>query len=131
MRRASRPIRWCSLVQPFALRVSRWPHRALRAAQGTDNNAVKYTDWALGRFIEKAKKSDYWKDTLFLVVADHDIRVRGETLVPIERFHIPGLILGADIKPRVVKTVASQIDLPTTMLSLMGIGAQHRCRAAT
>ena len=41
----------------------------------------------------KAKKSDYWKDTLFLVVADHDIRVRGETLVPIERFHIPGLIL--------------------------------------
>ncbi|HNN08680.1 MAG: LTA synthase family protein [Rhodocyclaceae bacterium] len=93
--------------------------------KGTDNNAVKYTDWALGRFIEKAKKSDYWKDTLFLVVADHDIRVRGETLVPIERFHIPGLILGADIKPRVVKTVASQVDLPTTMLSLMGIGAQH------
>jgi len=93
--------------------------------KGTDNNAVKYTDWALGRFIEKAKQSPYWKDTVFLVVADHDIRVRGESLVPIERFHIPGLILGADLKPRTVKTVSSQIDLPTTMLSLMGISARH------
>ncbi len=93
--------------------------------KGTDNNAVKYTDWALGRFMEKAKKSEYWKDTIFVVVADHDIRVRGDSLVPIERFHIPGLILGADIKPRIVKTVASQVDLPTTLLSLMGISATH------
>ncbi len=93
--------------------------------KGTENNAVKYADWALGRFIEKAKKSDYWKDTIFLVVADHDIRVRGDSLVPIERFHIPGLILGADIQPRVVQTVSSQIDLPTTLLSLMGISAAH------
>jgi phosphoglycerol transferase MdoB-like AlkP superfamily enzyme len=86
---------------------------------------VKYTDYALGRFIEKAKKSPYWRDTVFVVVADHDIRVRGDSLVPIERFHIPGLILGADIKPRVVKTVASQIDLPPTLLSLLGISAVH------
>lgn len=93
--------------------------------KGTENNAVKYADWALGRFMEKAKKSEYWKDTVFLVVADHDIRVRGDSLVPIERFHIPGMILGADIKPRVVRTVASQIDLPTTLLSLMGVSATH------
>jgi phosphoglycerol transferase MdoB-like AlkP superfamily enzyme len=58
-------------------------------------------------------------------VADHDIRVRGDTLVPIERFHIPGLILGADIKPQKLSTIASQIDLPVTVLSLMGINAQH------
>jgi phosphoglycerol transferase MdoB-like AlkP superfamily enzyme len=93
--------------------------------KGTDNNAVKYTDYALGRFIEKAKKSPYWRDTVFVVVADHDIRVRGDSLVPIERFHIPGLILGADIKPRAVKTVTSQVDLPPTLLSLMGISAVH------
>jgi phosphoglycerol transferase MdoB-like AlkP superfamily enzyme len=93
--------------------------------KGTDNNAVKYTDHVLGKFVEKAKASPYWKDTIFLIVADHDIRVRGNSLVPIERFHIPGLILGADIKPRVVKTVASQIDLPPTILSLMGVDAQH------
>lgn len=93
--------------------------------KGTDNNAVKYTDYALGQFVKKARSSDYWKDTVFVVVADHDIRVRGDSLVPIERFHIPGLIFGADIPQRKVKTVASQIDLAPTLLSLMGVDAKH------
>ncbi len=93
--------------------------------KGTDNNAVKYADYAIGEFFKKAQNSPYWKDTLFLIVADHDIRVRGVSLVPVERFHIPGLILGADIKPLRYKGMASQIDLPVTMLSLMGIKAQH------
>mgnify|MGYP003667643662 CR=1 FL=1 len=93
------------------------------AERGTDRNAVKYADWAMGRFFEQARASDYWDDTLFLVVADHDIRVRGDTLIPVERFHIPGLILGADIEPRRIATVASQIDLGPTLLSLMGIAA--------
>lgn len=93
--------------------------------KATDNNAVKYADYAIGEFFKKAKASAYWKDTVFLVVADHDIRVRGDTLVPIERFHIPGLILGADIQPRTITAIASQIDLPVTVLSLMGISADH------
>ncbi|MDX5363854.1 MAG: LTA synthase family protein [Pseudazoarcus pumilus] len=94
------------------------------ADKATDNNAVKYADWAMGRFFEQAKASPYWQDTLFLVVADHDIRVRGNTLIPVERFHIPGLILGADIAPRRIRTVASQIDLGPTVLSLMGVAAE-------
>lgn len=93
--------------------------------KATENNAVKYADYALGRFFERARQSDYWQDTLFIVVADHDIRVRGETLVPIRNFHIPALMLGADLEPRRIRTVASQIDLPVTALSLMGIEALH------
>lgn len=93
--------------------------------KNTDNNAVKYADYAIGEFFKKAKASTYWKDTVFLIVADHDIRVRGDTLVPIERFHIPGLILGADIAPQKITAIASQIDLPVTVLSLMGLQTQH------
>jgi phosphoglycerol transferase MdoB-like AlkP superfamily enzyme len=93
--------------------------------KATENNAVKYADYAMGQFFRQAKASPYWKDTVFLVVADHDIRVRGDDLVPVKHFHIPGLILGADIQPRVIKTVASQIDLPTTLISLMGLDAEH------
>ena len=93
--------------------------------KATDNNAVKYADYAIGEFIKKAKASPYWKDTVFLIVADHDIRVRGDSLVPIEHFHIPALILGADIKPSTFDAIASQLDLPVTVLSLMGIHAQH------
>jgi phosphoglycerol transferase MdoB-like AlkP superfamily enzyme len=93
--------------------------------KATDNNTVKYADYAIGEFFKKAQQSPYWKDTIFLIVADHDIRVRGETLVPIKHFHIPGLILGADIKPLRYTGVASQIDLPVTLLSLMGVNGQH------
>ena len=93
--------------------------------KATENNTVKYADYAIGQFFEKARASKYWQDTIFLIVADHDIRVRGGSLVPIKNFHIPGLILGADIEPRSIKTVASQIDLPTTLLSLMGVDARH------
>jgi len=93
--------------------------------KATENNAVKYADYAMGQFFKMAQNSPYWKDTLFLVVADHDIRVRGDTLVPIKNFHIPGLILGADIQPKTIHSLASQIDLPVTVLSLMGIEATH------
>lgn len=93
--------------------------------QNTVNNAVKYADWAMGRFFERARQSDYWKDTLFLIVADHDNRVYGNNLIPVEKFRIPGLILGADIKPSKISTLSSQIDLAPTVLSLMGISSCH------
>ena len=92
--------------------------------KNTVNNAVKYADYALGQFIAQAKQSDYWQNTLFLIVADHDNRVYGNNLVPVEKFHIPGLILGADIQPKRIKPVASQIDLAPTLLSLLGISAE-------
>ncbi|WP_292359438.1 MULTISPECIES: LTA synthase family protein [unclassified Methylophaga] len=90
----------------------------------SNTNAVKYADYALGQFFDKAMQSDYWDNTLFLVIADHDLNVYGDALVPIERFQIPGLILGADIQPRRIPTVASQIDMAPTLLSLMGVNAE-------
>ncbi|OWT60395.1 sulfatase [Candidimonas nitroreducens] len=88
-------------------------------------NTVRYADWALGRFFDKAMRSDYWKDTVFLVVADHDSRVFGASLVPLRHFHIPALILGADVPARSDERLISQIDLPPTLLSLAGIRAEH------
>jgi phosphoglycerol transferase MdoB-like AlkP superfamily enzyme len=95
------------------------------AQKQTVNNAVKYADHAMGQFIERARTSDYWADTLFLVVADHDTRAYGDALVPIDKFHIPGVILGADVVPRRIDSLASQIDLAPTLLSLMGIDSEH------
>jgi len=84
-------------------------------------NAVKYADYALGRFFERAKKSNYWKNTVFLIVADHNSRVYGDQLIPVKRFKIPGLIIGEGIKPVIYKKTISQIDLPPTVLSIAGL----------
>jgi len=87
----------------------------------TRENAAKYSDFALGKFIENAKASDYWDDTIFVVVADHDSRAYGDKLVPIDHFRIPAVIFGGGIKHKQDDRLASQIDLPPTLLSLIGI----------
>ena len=94
------------------------------APKATVNNAVKYADYALGRFFEMAKASRYWDRTLFLVVADHNSRVYGNSLVPIERFRIPALIIGPGVTPSVYGALASQADLPPTLLSLIGVSGK-------
>ncbi|MGX1112009.1 phosphoglycerol transferase MdoB-like AlkP superfamily enzyme [Pseudoalteromonas sp. MBR-15] len=83
--------------------------------------AIKYADYALGKFIAKAKTQDYWQDTVFLVVADHDVRVFGSEPVPLKSFHIPAVILNSDMKAKRDARLVSQMDLPVTLLSLLGV----------
>ena len=89
------------------------------------DNTVRYADWALGRFFERARESSYWEHTIFMVVADHDARVGGASLVPVRHFHIPALILGEGVPARSDARLASQIDLPSTLLSLAGVDCVH------
>lgn len=104
----------------------------------TRDNAVRYADAALGRFIDKARRSKYWRDTIFLIVADHDAKVADfwtkyrspgaentDLMFPLEGFHVPALFLGSDIPKNHSSFVASQIDLPTTLLGLANIRAPH------
>lgn len=87
------------------------------------NNSAQYADYALGKFFELAKKSNYYKDTIFLVVADHDSRVSGATLMPFDHYHIPALLLNCG--QRVDERLVSQIDFPPTLLSLAGISCEY------
>jgi phosphoglycerol transferase MdoB-like AlkP superfamily enzyme len=95
------------------------------AEKATRNNAVKYADHALGELFRQARREDYFRNTVWLVVADHDTRAPSDDLLPLEHFHIPGLILGPGIEPRVLDEVASQVDLLPTLLDLLGIRAEH------
>lgn len=90
----------------------------------TRENAAKYSDYALGEFFKKARKSDYWDDTIFIVVADHDSRAWGDELVPIDHFRIPGVIIGDGVPVLRDTRLVSQLDLAPTLLSLIGISAK-------
>ncbi|MGO3891056.1 MAG: LTA synthase family protein [Paenalcaligenes sp.] len=88
-------------------------------------NTVRYADWAIGQFFERAKQQDYWENTVFLVAADHDARVGGADAIPLRHFHIPALILGGSIAARQDDRIISQIDLPVTLLSLADASIVH------
>ncbi|BBD79438.1 LTA synthase family protein [Aerosticca soli] len=89
------------------------------------DNTVRYADWSIGQFFAKARQSPYWDHTVFLLVADHDARVFGASLVPVRHFHIPALILGAGVPVQRDEHIVSQIDLAPTLLSLIGVSSVH------
>lgn len=98
------------------------PHDREKA---TRNNTVQYADYAVGELFRLAKREAYWKDTVWLVVADHDERTYGDGLIPVDKFHIPGLFLAPDLEPGQYERVASQIDLAPTALGLLGLETHH------
>jgi phosphoglycerol transferase MdoB-like AlkP superfamily enzyme len=88
-------------------------------------DAVHYADYALGEFLDRARTAPYAENTVFVVVADHQDSVSGDALVPIEGFHIPGLFIGPGVPVGHYDKIASQLDLPVTLLSLAGIESDH------
>ena len=121
--RAGRPffatILTVSNHKPFTYPPGRIPERP---EDRNRVNAVKYTDWALGEFFAKAKQEPFWRDTVFMVIADHGARVYGSLEIPIRTYEIPLLVLGpaAVRAPRRISTLGSSLDVAPTALGLIG-----------
>jgi phosphoglycerol transferase MdoB-like AlkP superfamily enzyme len=91
------------------------------------NGAVKYTDWAIGQFIDQARTRPWFDDTVFVIVADHCASSRGKTDLPPDRFHIPLLVYAPKhIAPRRVDAMASQIDVGPTLLALLNVSYRSK-----
>ncbi|MEE9446729.1 MAG: LTA synthase family protein, partial [Arenicellales bacterium] len=84
-------------------------------------NAIKFADYAIGDFIKQARKENYYKDTIFLIASDHNVRVYGDDLLPFNLFKIMGLILGENVPTQQVSRLTMQPDLLATALDLIGI----------
>ncbi|HWI59113.1 MAG TPA: LTA synthase family protein [Bacillota bacterium] len=85
-------------------------------------NAVKYSDHALGQFFRAAKKEAFWTNTLFVVVADHGARVYGSQSIPIYSYKIPLVLAGPAVvkSPRRVGQLGCSLDVAPTILGLLG-----------
>ena len=82
--------------------------------------AVKYTDWAIGKFLADASSKPWFSETVFVIVADHCASSAGKTSLPLECYHIPALFYAPGfIEPGYVDKVCSQIDLMPTLFSLL------------
>jgi len=93
---------------------------------GRRRGAVRYTDYAIGRFIAEAQKRPWFRDTLFVIVADHCSSVAGKTELPVRDYQIPLIFYGPDIiKPGRVDRRVSQIDIAPTILDALGMAGDN------
>jgi phosphoglycerol transferase MdoB-like AlkP superfamily enzyme len=82
--------------------------------------AVKYTDYAVGYLIERARTRPWFEDTVFVITADHGASARGTAQIPVDKYLIPVFVYApAHIAPRRVDRLMSQIDIPPTLLGLL------------
>ncbi len=82
--------------------------------------AVKYTDYAIGRFIRECSKKPWFNDTVFIIVADHCASSAGTTNLPVAKYHIPMLIYSpAHVAPGRMERLMSQIDLGPTLFGML------------
>ncbi len=89
--------------------------------------AVKYTDYAIGKFIREAKSRTWFKNTLFIIVADHCASSAGKTDLPVNKYKIPLLIYSpGNIQPVKMNRLMSQIDLGPTILGLLNFSYRSK-----
>jgi len=113
-----------------------YPAGLIEAIEGDDDatrraNAIRYADWSMERFFEKARRDDtYFDNTLFILVADHGQRpFNAEYLVDVNGYRIPCLFYAPGmpelLAPGRVDIACSQTDVAPTLLGLLGGSYAH------
>lgn len=84
------------------------------------DGAVKYTDYAIGEFLQKAKQKPWFANTVFIFIADHCANSAGKNEIDIAKYHIPAIIYNLPSQaPSTISAMCSQIDLYPTLFHLL------------
>ncbi|TIN32351.1 MAG: hypothetical protein E5Y10_34925 [Mesorhizobium sp.] len=94
---------------------------------GGRDGAVKYSDYAIGELVKKASAKPWFRDTVFVFVADHTASVAGKVELDMNKYHIPCIIWSQGfVEPRRINRLASQVDIAPSLLALLQ--ASYRSR---
>lgn len=80
---------------------------------------VKYTDFAMRRFFEMAKKQDWYSNTVFVILSDHCASSAGKTELPLDKYRIPAMIFDPNTAASRCNKLMSQIDVMPTLFGLL------------
>ena len=91
-----------------------------------ETQIVEYADWCIGDFINKAKKQPWYKNTIFVILADHGKIVGNvDAELPQSYNHIPLIIFGEDVPQQIYGGLATQVDVMPTLLGLMNMSYEY------
>lgn len=105
-----------------------YPEGKIDIPSGTGRDgAVKYCDYAIGKLIEKSRKEPWFKNTIFVIVADHCAGSARKLALPIKNYEIPLVIYAPEIlKAQKIDRMISQIDIAPTLLGLLQMKYESR-----
>lgn len=94
----------------------------------TREGAVKYTDYAINRFLKESSTKPWYNNTIFVIVADHCAGSAGSVELPVTGYHIPLLIFAPGIiqQPMMVDRLMAQIDIPPTILGMLNFSYKSK-----
>ena len=83
-------------------------------------DAVRYSDWCIGRYLDQARDAGLLSHTLILIVGDHGARVYGSEEIPTPSYRIPALFITPEPRwqGKRIERLCSQIDLAPTLFAL-------------
>ncbi len=85
-------------------------------------NALRYSDYALGRFFTLARKSRYFANTIFIITADHTYTQNGV----LDKYRIPLLFYAPGfLRFEKRNGIASQLDILPSLIDLMQVKTAH------
>lgn len=88
-------------------------------------NVMRYSDHALMKFFKEAEKSPYFKDTLFVIIADHTEGTSTSDNI-YEAHRIPCLLYSpGHLTPGRYDKVVSQVDMLSSMIDFLKISTQY------
>jgi phosphoglycerol transferase MdoB-like AlkP superfamily enzyme len=99
-----------------------YPENKIDIPSGTGRDgAVKYTDYAIGKFLNTIKDKPWFDTTVIAIMADHCANSAGKWELNVGKYHIPALIYNLPNAPKtkIVKQ-ASQIDFFPTLFGYLG-----------
>jgi phosphoglycerol transferase MdoB-like AlkP superfamily enzyme len=89
--------------------------------------AVKYTDYAINKFLKEAQTKPWFDNTVFVIVSDHCAGSAGSVELPVTGYHIPMLIYAPKIlQPRMVNDLTAQIDVAPTILGILRLNYKSK-----
>ncbi|MBF4516117.1 sulfatase-like hydrolase/transferase [Flavobacterium sp. ANB] len=97
-----------------------YPSGKIDIPSGTSREgAVKYTDFALRELFKKASQKPWFKNTVFVVIADHCASSAGKDEIDVANYHIPVFIVNLPEQyNQKISKQCSQIDLWPTLFSI-------------
>ena len=87
------------------------------------HKCIRYTDMAIGKFFESARKQPWYKNTIFVLTSDHtNLSDHAQYQTDIGGFCSPIVIYdpSGKIEPGMRDGIAQQIDILPTVLSILG-----------